>query len=140
MAWEDYVEGQQFSWPFSFSSEQMTAFINLSGDNSPIHVSGDYAASAGFDGPLLHGALLATLLSKFIGTKLQDQYAMTTGFTINFLRPAYANIEYIFSAVLLNKFESFKMLEFNFRILNGVEILCKGTISAKWSNLTPSVI
>ena len=134
MAWDDYIEGMKFSWVFRYSKAEMKAFIELSGDSSPVHTNNNYAVALGFSGPILHGALLAAQLSNFIGKKLPDQNAMTTGFNIDFLRPSYVDKDYIFKAVLAYKFESYKILEFNFEILDDIVKLSKGSISAKWNN------
>ena len=44
-------------------------FIQLSGDNNPIHTNKNFAKKYGFKDKIMHGMLLGTFYSKFIGKK-----------------------------------------------------------------------
>ena len=132
LTWDLYVEGLKVNWPFTFSKSDMDTFIKLSKDDSPIHTNYDLVKNLNFKSPLLHGALLATQLSRFIGKELPDSCAMTVGFSIDFINPAYIDEELLFDAVLLHKSESTKILEFEFKIMRSKTTIARGKISAKW--------
>jgi 3-oxoacyl-[acyl-carrier protein] reductase len=136
--WDLYVEGLKINWFFIFSQSDIEAFIRLSKDDSPIHTNFDLVKKLNFKSPLLHGALLATQLSRLIGKELPDSNAMTIGFSIDFVNPAYIDEELLFDSDLLHKSESTKILDFKFKILRSKTIIARGKISAKWLDLIES--
>ena len=131
-SWNLYVEGLKINWSFVFSSSDMATFIKLSKDDSPLHTNTALTKKLNFKSPLLHGALLATQLSRLIGKELPDSNAMTVGFTIDFVNPAYTDEELLFDATLLHKSDSTKVVNFEFKILRSKIVIAKGKISAKW--------
>ena len=131
-SWALYAEGMQFGWNFSFSESDMKTFINLSTDDSPIHTDHKFCQDRGFKSPLLHGALLTTQLSRLIGKELPDNKAMTVGFSIEFINPAYVDEDLEFHAKLLYKSEATRIIELKFWIFRQEAIIGKGKISAKW--------
>lgn len=131
-SWDLYSEGMQIGWKFSVSESNMKTFIDLSGDDSPIHTDHKFCQARGFKSPLLHGALLSSQLSRLIGKELPDQKAMTVGFSIEFFNGAYVDDELDFNAKLVYKSDATKIIELKFQISRRVEIIGKGKISAKW--------
>ena len=127
-----YVEGMQIGWKFVFSESDMKAFIDLSTDDSPIHTSHKFCQTRGFKSPILHGVLLSAQLSRLIGKELPDDKAMTMGFSIDFLNPAYVNENLEFNAKVSYKAEATKLIELKFRITRQDTIIGKGKISARW--------
>ena len=51
------------------SQAMSDAFAELSGDNAPLHTDEDFATGSGFEGRLVHGALVFSLLSRMVGTR-----------------------------------------------------------------------
>ena len=45
-------------------------FVDLTGDDNPLHVSADFAAATPFRRPVVHGMLTASFISTLIGTRL----------------------------------------------------------------------
>ena len=131
-SWDLYTEGMQIGWKFSFSESDMTTFIDLSTDDSPIHTDHKFCQDRGFKSPLLHGALLATQLSRLIGKELPDSKAMTVGFSVEFINPAYVDDDLEFQAKLLYKSEATRIIELKFWISRQEAIIGKGKISARW--------
>ena len=131
-SWNLYVEGLKINWSFVFSSSDMATFIKLSKDDSPLHTNSTLTKKLNFKSPLLHGALLTTQLSRLIGKELPDNNAMTVGFTIDFVNPAYTDEELFFYATLLYKSESTKLVNFEFKMLRSKTIIAQGKITAKW--------
>jgi acyl dehydratase len=82
--------GAESSLQVDVSPADVRAFIALSGDDAPLHTDADFAVRQGFRGPLVHGALLAAYVSRFIGTVLPGPYAVLTRMDIQFRRPCYA--------------------------------------------------
>lgn len=124
----------QVDWKFSFSESDMKTFIAISTDDSPIHTDYKFCQDRGFKSPLLHGVLISTQLSRLIGKELPDNKAMTVGYSIEFLNPAYVDEDLAFHAKLIYKSEATGIIELKFWISRQATIIGKGKISAKWTD------
>lgn len=60
------VVGASFEYAFSFTQEQVEKFAELTGDNNPLHLDAEYAATTPFKRPIIHGMLSATVFTKNI--------------------------------------------------------------------------
>ncbi|MGH2350432.1 MAG: MaoC family dehydratase [Chloroflexota bacterium] len=59
---EELAEGETFSSaPRLVTTEDIDAFIRLTGDNNRLHTDEAFARAAGFDGRIAHGALVLSL-------------------------------------------------------------------------------
>ena len=52
------------------TAAMLEQFVSLSGDRSPIHVSDQAARDLGFQGRVVHGLLLGSLVSGLVGVEL----------------------------------------------------------------------
>ena len=52
------------------TAKDVDAFIDLTGDNNPLHVDESYASKTPFKKPVVHGMLTASFISTIIGTRL----------------------------------------------------------------------
>lgn len=77
--------------PFVISDADMKAFSALSGDASPIHMNADIARAAGFDGPVVFGALIVAKISKLLGMDLPGPGGVWAGLKIDFKNPLYVD-------------------------------------------------
>ena len=82
--------GQLHSMTVAVSEDDVRQFIALSGDNAPIHRDPDFARRAGFDGPIVHGALLIALVSRLVGNEFPGPAAILERVDIAFRKPCYA--------------------------------------------------
>jgi 3-hydroxybutyryl-CoA dehydratase len=62
-------------------------FAEVSGDDNPIHLSDDYAATTRFGQRIAHGMFTASLISAVIGTRLPGPGAIYLSQTLRFLAP-----------------------------------------------------
>lgn len=62
-------------------------FAEVSGDDNPIHLSDDYAATTRFGQRIAHGMFTASLISAVIGTRLPGPGAVYLSQTLRFLAP-----------------------------------------------------
>lgn len=76
-----------------FAPTDVDAFVALSGDDNPIHVDDLAARAAGFDGRVVHGLLVASLISRILGTELPGPGTVLLGLDIRFRSPVLVERE-----------------------------------------------
>lgn len=62
--------GDTASLTRSFNEDEVRAFAELSGDKNPVHLDAEYAATTQFGQRIVHGALVSSLFSTILGTRL----------------------------------------------------------------------
>jgi 3-hydroxybutyryl-CoA dehydratase len=65
------------------------AFAELSGDRSPLHVDRAFALRRGYRDRVVHGALLAGLVSRLVGTELPGRNALLLRIRLDFPAPTF---------------------------------------------------
>ncbi|MBF0127511.1 MAG: SDR family oxidoreductase [Magnetococcales bacterium] len=82
--------GDTFRVERTFSTEDLDRFAALTGDHSPLHMDQGYALSAGFEGRVIHGMLLASLFSNLVGMRVPGRHALYLAQDLAFRRPVLA--------------------------------------------------
>ena len=85
----EIAEGTTAHFERSIEERDIDAFARLSGDVSPLHVDAGYAREAGFRDRVVHGALLAALASRLIGTELPGRRALLLSLRLDFPAPTF---------------------------------------------------
>ncbi|GGB94326.1 MaoC family dehydratase [Dyadobacter sediminis] len=88
------VVDAQFEYLFKFTQEEVERFAELTGDNNPIHLDAEYAATTSFKRPIIHGMLGATVFTKVLGTQYPGFGSIYLKQTLEFLRPMYVETDY----------------------------------------------
>lgn len=83
-----------FIHEFSYSQKDVEDFARVTGDNNPVHINTEYAATTMFKVPIMHGMLGAALFSKILGTLFPGEGTIYLGQTLQFLKPMYAGKNY----------------------------------------------
>src|SRR5215217_2340945 len=86
--------GASFEYPFTISQEEVQRFSDLTGDNNPIHLDAEYAATTAFKRPIIHGMLGATVFTKVLGTQFPGFGSIYLKQTLEFLRPMFVDTDY----------------------------------------------
>lgn len=60
--------GSAYAHQFSFSQDQVNQFAELTGDDNPIHIDAEYAATTRFGQCIIHGHLASSVFTKYLGT------------------------------------------------------------------------
>ena len=82
--------GDTASMEKEFSQQDVADFARVSGDNQPLHLDAEYAATTRFGRPIAHGMLSAGLISAALGTKLAPNATVVyLSQTLRFMRPVY---------------------------------------------------
>jgi acyl dehydratase len=88
------VINASFEHLFSFTQDDVIRFAELTGDNNPLHLDADYAATTNFKRPIIHGMLGATVFTKVLGTQFPGFGSIYLKQTLEFLRPMFVDTEY----------------------------------------------
>lgn len=81
--------GQSESFTVTVTQEMMEDFYRLTGDDSPIHRSEEYAAGRGYPGRVVYGMLGASFFSTLAGVYLPGEHCLLHGVEAKFARPVF---------------------------------------------------
>lgn len=84
---EDLSVGQRETLMRTVMDEDVIDFARLSGDDNPIHLHQEYAATTRFGERIAHGLYTASLISAVLGTRLPGPGAVYRSQTLNFHAP-----------------------------------------------------
>lgn len=91
---EKLNEQDEYRLPFSYSQDQVNRFAEVTGDNNPLHLDEEYAATTMFKRPIMHGFLGGSVFSKIFGTLFPGEGTIYMNQTMNFMRPMFVDTEY----------------------------------------------
>jgi 3-hydroxybutyryl-CoA dehydratase len=86
----DYQRDQCKTLVVSVPADAIERFVALSGDAAPLHTDAAFARKAGFKAPVVHGAYLTALVSRFVGMEFPGADAILQRMDIGFHSPCYA--------------------------------------------------
>jgi acyl dehydratase len=81
--------GDNASLSKTFSSDDIIAFAEASGDENPVHLDETFAAGSQFKKRIAHGMLVAGLISAVLGTQLPGEGTIYLSQDVKFKRPVY---------------------------------------------------
>ena len=84
---EDLKVGQSAEFSKEVTEDLIVTFAEVSGDNNPVHLDADYAASTQFGERIAHGMLSAGFISTVIGTQLPGPGAIYMSQNMQFRAP-----------------------------------------------------
>lgn len=86
--------GQVYTYPFSYTQEDVEKFAEVTGDKNPIHLDRDYAAKTFFKRPIMHGFLGSSVFSKVFGTIFPGEGTIYMKQTMSFMKPMFVDTPY----------------------------------------------
>jgi len=92
------------------------AFGELSGDDAPLHTDEEFARAHGFEGRLVHGALVVSLLSRVVGTRFPGPRSVWLKCDISFRNPCYAPSTLRFHGIVAQQSEATGSIALTFNI------------------------
>ena len=73
----------------TFCEESILKFVDLCGDNNPLHTDKDFAMNTKFGKPVVHGILASSLFSTIFGRTFKGAIYLEQ--SLRFRRPVYVN-------------------------------------------------
>lgn len=110
--------GQKAKFAHTFTEKDATKFADLSNDFNPLHTNKKYAQNTKFKGTILHGMLVASLLSTLVGIHLPGKYCLYLSQELQFRKPIRPNQKIIVEGNISNKIESLKIIEIETKIID----------------------
>jgi 3-hydroxybutyryl-CoA dehydratase len=100
------------------SQAMSDAFKALSGDDAPLHTDESFARAHGFEGRLVHGALVLSLLSRVVGTRFPGPRSLWLKCDISFRNPCYAPSLLRFHGSIIQQSEATRSVILTFDIID----------------------
>lgn len=85
----DIAIGMRESFSCTITEKQMRAFLDITGDENPLHVDEAYAKEKGFKNRVVYGMLTASLISTLGGCYLPGKYCLIQGIETKFVKPVF---------------------------------------------------
>jgi 3-hydroxybutyryl-CoA dehydratase len=110
-SFDDVMVGEKASTAKTFTEQDVDCFVKLSGDANPLHIDNEFAQNTRFKKRIVHGMLVASLISTVIGTKLPGPGTIYLSQTLNFKAPVFigdtilAEVEIIEKITAKNRFK-----------------------------------
>jgi 3-oxoacyl-[acyl-carrier protein] reductase len=93
-------------------------FVEMTGDDNPLHVDRDFAEATSFKDVVVHGMLGASFISTVIGTQLPGPGALWVTQNMEFLLPVRLGDELTVTCTVLRKHDRERLLELETKITN----------------------
>ncbi len=84
-----FTVGEQATLEKTFTQADVEAFSRISSDMNPIHVDEAYAKTTRFGARIVHGSLVASMISAVLGTRLPGPGAIYAKQSFKFRAPVY---------------------------------------------------
>lgn len=93
-------------------------FVEMTGDDNPLHVDRDYAEQTSFRDIVVHGMLGASFISTVIGTQLPGNGALWINQSMDFLLPLRLNDEISVVCKVIKKYDRERIIDVETTITN----------------------
>jgi 3-hydroxybutyryl-CoA dehydratase len=123
--------GDTWEKQWEIDPQMCNDFISLSGDNNPMHTNTQFAQSHGFKEKVVHGNILNTFLSFFVGEMLPMKNVVILGQSIKYFQPLYANNQVKLKSTLTEYIEAVAMYDFSFVFEVGNQKIASGKVQIK---------
>jgi 3-oxoacyl-[acyl-carrier protein] reductase len=102
----------------TITEDDLRRFVEMTGDDNPLHVDRSFALETSFKDIVVHGMLGASFISTVIGTRLPGPGALWVSQSMDFLLPVRLGDVLTVSCTVLKKHERERLLELETRIVN----------------------
>src|SRR5690349_7760349 len=117
-SFDEVNEGDTASLVKTITDADIRKFVELTGDDNPLHVDAEYANHTPFKEIVVHGMLGASFISTVIGTKLPGPGALWVSQSFEFSLPVRLGDTLTVAATVIRKHARDRLLELEMRITN----------------------
>ena len=120
--------GEAASFEKIISEDDVRAFAVLSGDYNPLHMDDAYARSTSFGARVVHGMLLAGLVSRLNGMQLPGKRALLMKESLEFKKPVYIGDTVTVEGTLTRVSPATHIVELDIHIQVGGTLVATGNV------------
>lgn len=127
---EEVDLGKEVSFQYDIDENKMLKFLEITGDENPLHNDLEYAKSAGYPEKVVYGMLTSSILSTLAGMYLPGERSLIHSVEINFVKPVFiSKCPLTVSAKVVSKDDRFSIITLKYSITNQAnEKVCRGTM------------
>lgn len=129
LCFEDMHVGMNETIEKIIGNDEVKTFADLTGDNNPIHLDEDFAATTMFKGRIAHGMLTASLISNILGTKLPGTGAIYLSQSVRFRAPVMLGDNVVVSVTVSEMNEKRKIVTMACKCSVGDKVVLDGEAS-----------
>ena len=115
---KDIKIGLEECFSIKVDSEKLNKFLEISGDENPLHIDAEYSKLKGFIGKVVYGMLTSAFYSTFVGVYLPGKYCILQGIDIQFSKPVYVDDTLTVTGKVSYINEAYKQVEIKAVITN----------------------
>lgn len=127
----DISLGSSASFDRTFEEKDVLDFAKCSGDTNPLHLDDEYAATTVFKKRLVHGMLLGSLCSKFVGVYIPGKRCLYISQSLMFKKPVFIGDTIRVTGTVVAKSEVTKMITIAFVFTRNDDIVVTGEARAQ---------
>jgi len=127
-----FQEEDGFKWERHISAEDVQRFAEVVGDRNPVHLDAEFAETSFFKKRIVHGALLAGLISKVLGMDFPGQGTVYISQNSVFKRPVYVDTTVLVEVKVTQVIREKRRLVLDTTILNSNREVCVGGSAMVW--------
>ena len=124
---DELTVGQRAAFSQRITAEMVDQFAALSGDHNPLHTNAQFATDRQFSDRVVHGALLAALVSRLVGMELPGRNSFLLDLKLSFLKPTFPGDELQVSAEIKSLHPAERVVSLRVRIACGEEQRARGS-------------
>lgn len=111
-------------------TEQMQEmFLQISGDENPLHNDADFAKEKGYIDKVVYGMLTASLFSTLAGVYMPGEKSLLQSVESKFVKPVYIGDELTVTGKVVEKSETYELIRVKAEIRNQRgEKVCRGLL------------
>lgn len=131
MMFEEIKIGQSASFERMITQDDVLKFADLSGDYNPIHLDEDYTKNTELQSPIVHGMILAALVSKLIGMELPGNKSLILKESLEFKKPTRVGNTFSVSGTVIGKSLSTEVIDIEIKVFDLKNLLASGLVRVK---------
>lgn len=116
MKYEEIEVGQNARYTKWITPSIVEEFIDICGDNNPVHIQGEK--------PVVHGMLVCSFISTLIGKQIPGDGALWTSFDVKFIQPVYVWEKIVIIGQVHSKNDKTKNIKLLVDVFNENDELC----------------
>lgn len=113
--YDDMYEGLTEQFSVTVDDAMMKKFLDITGDNNPMHINGEKAKEKGFEDRIVYGMLTASFYSTLAGVYMPGEKCLLQEVNTSFYKPVYIGDQLTIVGKVKEKNDEFKRV-----VINGV--------------------